>query len=852
MMVPSNLSHKMKANGHSKPKGGTRVNPQKAIFEQKHRVILALNKLADRDTYQIGVEDLGKIAESLTPEGLPLFLSCVIETDAEQKSAVRKECIRVLGMLARFHGDFLGPYLAKMIGSIVKRLKDPDSVVRDACVEAVGVLASVMCNQMAASEETFVLLVKPLFEALGEQNRQVQFGSALCLASVVDNAYNPPVAVLLRMLTRIVKLLKNPHFMAKPALIELVRSLIQAGGAPTKNALSPAISTLQDALKSSEWTTRKAASMGLASIALTGNPLLESLKASCVHSLESCRFDKVKPVRDSVLQALQDWRNLPSPDSPALSEAGSSTIENSCGGDGYDIAGANSGWNKGTKVIPLTARKTCQNRVHKAQNLKSNDWHVEIAVPRTLALSLADTQNEESEDSNFTKSCERPNVDTTSIQVIDCDYVPMDDKPECTSSYVVSGEVGTKHDTASNSKDLEKDALVNPTGTIHRYAVDNVGHEEICFERHQERQSMDSTVTEVSSQIRHACCSQTTNAIAFIQKQLIDIENKQTNLLNLVQGFMGITMDSLSMLQSKVLGLEHVVDKIAHDLAHGANYSDIVISKLLNKNQNVCSSPRRSTCTPRPSVDISNTRSSLLGSKNRDLLGEISTSRSSTSDRGVQMLKDPSVKNLKSFVNKGTQQCVRLEPQPTGSQTRKAENAITSFKYSASARENSFERKKNLRKCVKDFLRAGDLNSAFVEVICSGDDAVLIELIDRTGPVLERLSHEAVGEILNILAAYFLDQRFLGSIIPWLQQVVDLSNTHGADYLGLSVKEKREFLRAIQDAASMDFLNPADKRSVIQLAVRLRQVWGLLLIVFCCREILNEEREQQEFAPESE
>ncbi|KAK9097666.1 hypothetical protein Syun_024711 [Stephania yunnanensis] len=728
-------------------------------------------------------------------------------------------------MLARFHGDFLGQYLGKMIGSIVKRLKDPDSVVRDACVEAVGVLASVMCNQMAAIEETFVLLVKPLFEALGEQNRQVQFGSALCLASVVDNAYNPPVAVLLRMLARILKLLKNPHFMAKPALIELIRSLIQAGGAPTKNALSLAISTLQDALKSSEWTTRKAASMGLASIALTGNPLLESLKASCVHSLESCRFDKVKPVRDSVLQALQDWRNLPSSDSPALSEAGSSTIENSCGGDGYDITGANSGWNPVKKVIPLAARKTCENRIHKAQNLKSNDWHVEIAFPRTLA-PLADTQNEESEDSNFIKSCERPNVDTTSIQVIDYDYVPLDDKPERSSSYVVNGEVGTKCDTGSNSKFLEKDALVNPKGTIHRSAVDNVGHEEICFERHQERQSMDSTVTEVSSHIRHGCCSQTANAIVFIQKQLLDIENKQTNLMNLVQGFMGNTMDSLSMLQSKVLGLEHVVDKMAHDLAHGANYSDILTSKLLNKNQNACSSPRISNCTPRPSVDISSKRSSLLGSKNRDLLGEISTSRSSTSDRGVQMLKDTSVKNLKSCVNKGTQQFVRLEPQPTNSQTRKAENAISSFKYGASVRDNSFERKNNLRKRVKDFLCAGDLNSAFVEVICSGDDAVLIELIDRTGPVLERLSHEAVGEILSILAAHFLDQRFLGSIIPWLQQVVDLSNTHGADYLGLSVKEKREFFCAIQDAAAMDFLNPADKRSAIQLAVRLRQVWG--------------------------
>lgn len=217
----------MKTHTHLKAKGTTRVNTQQVVFELKHRVVLALNKLADRDTYQIGVDELEKMVECLTPEGVAPFLSCILDTDSELKSAVRKECIRMMGMLASFHGGIIGPHLGKMMASIVKRLKDSDSVVKDACVETVGMLASKLSNGEGESDAVFVTLVKPLFEALGEQNKQVQSGSALCLARIIDNTNDPPISILQRMLTRIIKLLKNPHFMAKPAVIELNRSIIQ-------------------------------------------------------------------------------------------------------------------------------------------------------------------------------------------------------------------------------------------------------------------------------------------------------------------------------------------------------------------------------------------------------------------------------------------------------------------------------------------------------------------------------------------------------------------------------------------------------------------------------------------------
>ena len=57
--------------------------------------------------------------------------------------------------------------------------------------------------------------------------------------------------------------------------------------------LSTAIASIQEALKDSEWATRKPASVALGEIGLSGAPFLACLRASCIRSLESCRFDKV-------------------------------------------------------------------------------------------------------------------------------------------------------------------------------------------------------------------------------------------------------------------------------------------------------------------------------------------------------------------------------------------------------------------------------------------------------------------------------------------------------------------------------------------------------------------------------
>lgn len=74
---------------------------------------------------------------------------------------------------------------------------------------------------------------------------------------------------------------------------EALQFLLQVGGAPSQNILSGAMSGIQEALKNSDWTTRKAASVALGDIAATGGSILGSFRSSSIRSLDSCRFDKV-------------------------------------------------------------------------------------------------------------------------------------------------------------------------------------------------------------------------------------------------------------------------------------------------------------------------------------------------------------------------------------------------------------------------------------------------------------------------------------------------------------------------------------------------------------------------------
>jgi hypothetical protein len=79
------------------------------------------------------------------------------------------------------------------------------------------------------------LFVRPLFEAMGEQNKVVQSGAAMCMAKMVecaaaegdDSGGNVPIGAFHKLCPRICKLLNGQSFQAKAALLGVVTSLSQ-------------------------------------------------------------------------------------------------------------------------------------------------------------------------------------------------------------------------------------------------------------------------------------------------------------------------------------------------------------------------------------------------------------------------------------------------------------------------------------------------------------------------------------------------------------------------------------------------------------------------------------------------
>ncbi|KAJ0236797.1 hypothetical protein HA466_0254900 [Hirschfeldia incana] len=789
------------------------ANPQQVIFELKKKVVTALNKLADRDTHQRGVDELESTVEHLAPDKISCFLSCILDTDSEQKSAVRKECVKLIATLATFHNGLVAPYLAKMVASVVKRLKDQDSVVRDACVETMGVLASKMSCYEDQSYGVFVSLVKPLFEAIGDQNKYVQSGAALCLARVIDSSPEAPVAIIQRMLTKTVKLLNSTHFIAKPAVIELNRSIILAGGATTKGVLLSAMSSFQDALKNKDWTTRKAASVALMEIAATGEKFLGPLKASCISSLESCRFDKVKPVRDSITLALQYWKGVPGSDSQEPSETVSSVRESYSGAQGdselFSTSDSKSKDVTSNKYVTDLARKKVPFPARNAptrynDKTKQDNWRIEIAVPESPVSSKVHLHNEESEGSCITKTfAEAANTPTY-------EYIPMEDKADCYVTDTVNENDDIKSVTVSSNSFLAS-GMVNPAITSKQFAAEETYSEKQQFStKLKNRTSTDSTVTVSSSEINHDCCAQIENEMVSVRKQLSDIENKQSRLIDQLQVFSTGIMNNFSALQSKVVSLEYAVESIAQNFAM---HSDISNSNFVKLNQGSTVSPRLSSCTSRTSTDIRNRQSTLSSSK-------YSMTRDNKT-HGRTKLNEPQgmEKTRSNAFGESGQQHAREDIWNNIGQGRRA---LSQTRQSAeSVTKHYAEVMSGTGGSCEDVVE-----SEYVEVLSAGDEIALVELLDRTGPVLDSLSPNTVNEILSILLSYLLERRFMNSILPWLHQVADLSTTNGANYLIPSARKRAQVLSAIQETSCMGFSNLAERRAVTQLAMKLRKLWG--------------------------
>ncbi|XP_038984080.1 TORTIFOLIA1-like protein 3 isoform X2 [Phoenix dactylifera] len=533
----------------------SKLHPKACGEGMRQRVNRCLTKLSDRDTEAMAASELDAIAKSLTSDSFSPFLSAIADTRPTDKTSLRRHSLRLISLLSHSHpASSLAPHLPRMLTAALRRLRDPDSSVRAACVDAV--------RSMAASHPAAVApgLLRPLADALlHEQDRCAQIASALCLAAAVDAASTDRDLAhhLQRLLPRLVKLLRSNAFKAKPALLSLLGSVAGAGGASTPALLGLLVSCLVEFLSSEDWAARKAAADALSLLAVSEKDRLSGFKSSCLSSFENRRFDKVKIVRESMNRMLEVWRDIPtaldteSDALPASQPPSNPSPGGSASAGRYPMASVSSSPVQSASPsitrrsgclssrspppaaspIPTTRKNTPPIRnkklsppsFRKTDHKQNSDWRVEIAVPNMHSVKVV------SEDM-ILKVQEQQRIEGIIRSKLEARRMLFEKNGE------------DKGNKLAGLKYAPRMVPFQDTGSLESTAV------------------ADDTTDDLNAAHKDG-------DLSLIHRQLVQIENQQSSLLELLERFIGRSQNGIHSLETEVHGLEMALHVISHDLA---------------------------------------------------------------------------------------------------------------------------------------------------------------------------------------------------------------------------------------------------------------------------------------------
>lgn len=886
------------------------------MVELKQRILTALSKLSDRDTHQIAIDDLEKIIQSISPEAIPMLLNCLYDSSADPKPAVKKESLRLLTVVCASHSDSTSTHLTKIIAHIIRRVKDSDSGVKDSCRDAIGALSAQYLKGDGSGGDNgglgsvVALFVKPLFEAMGEQNKGVQSGAALCMAKMVECAASPPIMAFQKLCPRICKLLNNPNFLAKASLLPVVSNLSQVG-AIGQQSLEHLLPSIHELLGSTDWATRKAAADALSALALHSSNFITDGGASTLAVLEACRFDKIKPVRDSMTEALQLWKKLAGKtDAAAESQNASQDGENHepaelsqkselksanspQGGRSLDkdksdesipIPNSASKTKCGSisdkaavilkkKVPALTDKELNPEFFQKLETRGSGDLPVEVVLPRRHASS-SNTNDEKSEPDGSNAGGRSSRVESTNTDDFQRAFNKFRDSERA--------QMGKMRDYDDAERDKWHEGKLN--GRDSRTRAYNVNDQNDISQRESSVARSDFSKMDAQSE---SAFINNKGSWSAIQRQLLQLERQQAHLMNMLQDFMGGSHDSMITLENRVRGLERVVEDMARDLSVSSGrrgnfplgfegssnrhlgkysgFSDYPGAKFGRNNdgrvsygerfvqsEGIGSNMRGRSAAWRPDMNETwdypayMSRNGQMGSK-RSLDAGIDNRSSKSeqeSDQGggnrrawdkgagpLRLGEGPSARSVwQASKDEATLEAIRVAGEDNGiSRTPKV--AIPELTAEALADDNTGQEQDPVWTSwtnAMDALQAGDMDTAYAEVLSTGDDILLIKLMERTGPVVDQISNEIAVEIFRAVGQFLLEQNLFDICLSWTQQLVEIVLDNGPDCVGIPMEVKKELLLNFHEASSaMD--PPEDWEGALpdQLLSQLASAWRI-------------------------
>lgn len=756
------------------------------------------------------------------------------------------------------------------------------------------------------------LFVKPLFEAMGEQNKGVQSGAALCMAKIVDSASDPPVSAFQKLCPRICKLLNNPNFLAKASLLPVVSSLSRVG-AIAPQSLENLLPSIHDCLGSPDWATRKAAADVLIALALHSSNLVTDRAASTVTVLESCRFDKIKPVRDSMTEALQFWKKIAgggddspkeqkasshgNPESAEVSENNETKISkpsekteqaakvssngSSPTSDSISKAKGSSIPDKAVALLkkkpPVLTDKELNPEFFQKLERGSGELPVEVVVPRRH-LNSSNSTNEVEPESNAIDSKERSNHIGNSHS--------DDFRGSFNSKYRniergIAGLYSKQRDHDDLARDKWPEERLN--GKDSRIRAMDVDDRTDMNQR--ESSSSRAGFSKTDGQSDGSFANSKGNWLA-IQRQLLQLERQQAHLMSMLQDFMGGSHDSMVTLENRVRGLERIVEDMARDLSlssgrRGGNFvmgfegssnrplgkyngfPDYASSKFgrggdgripfgerFSQTDGIVSDMRGRGPPWRSDISEVWDFSTYGGSRNgqrKAVGGGPMDGRSPKSENGsdqggsrrawekgsgpVRFGEGPSARSVwQASKDEATLEAIRVAGDDNGT-SRAARVAMPELTAEALGDDSVGQDRDPIWTSwtnAMDALQVGDVDTAYAEVLSTGDDLLLVKLMDRSGPVIDQLSNETATEVLHAVGQFLPEQNLFDVCLSWIQQLVEIVLENGADVLGIPTEVRKEIVLNLHEASlAMD--PPEDWEGAMpdQLLLQLASTWGI-------------------------
>lgn len=535
----------------------------------KQRVIICLNKLADRDTLTLATAELESIARNLTPESFSPFLNCIHSTDDSAKSPVRRQCISLLTSLSHSYGNSLSPHVSKMISTVARRLRDSDSAVRSACVEATTAMSSQI------TKPPFSAFSKPLIELLlVEQDANSQIGAAMCLAAAIDSAPDPDCEQLRKLLPRLGKLVKIEGFKGKAAVIRVIGSIIGIVGAGSKGILDWLVPCMVEFLSNKDWTARKAAAEALRMVAAAEKELAPDYKTTCVKALENRRFDKVKVVRETMNQTLMLWKEevlIPS-------QFESSSKDNGSIGCFPSVA-KSSNWNVVNTPRPRPRK------VFPTSRSPPRDSSPVTNAKEEFLLSSKDRKNSRL---SLSYRLDRRKLLDCESEIAESEFPSLKGQGDDVKMVDHGVMESVQNEDEESSKPETKQVLFNERRgeNVSKFGGLRSGTRVVP---NHDGEIPDFTKSYASKEV----CDNGKDVenLSMIHEQLAQIENQQSSLLNLLEKFIGSSQNGINSLETRVHGLEMAVNEISYDLAESSG-------RFANAD------PTRNTCCKLPGTDF--------------------------------------------------------------------------------------------------------------------------------------------------------------------------------------------------------------------------------------------------------